>query len=90
MSSWTFEELRPAIEDAIKKTLNCHPEVYNDPKQYLLVPGILVENLQSAIGVGWMLGQGFPRVAIIGNSTGEIHYFSLGVLLPDIRFDNTD
>lgn len=89
MARHEFNTMRPRLEIAINRIITQPTFSPKDPRGFSLIPGFIQAPLQNAMGndAGFAItGSSVPLVGIIGNSTGQIVYFAVSVLLPDVRF----
>lgn len=83
---FNFRTNKQRIQDEI----NSRIKIANlkDPQGFTLIEGIIVpgikDELMDVVPLG---GRIFPQVAIVGNSTGEVHYFYLDKLFPGEGLD---
>jgi len=83
MTTKSFEELKPKIQEAIEAKLKGSPIV--DEDGFILVDGFFMPGFQKEISGSFVIGgPSVPAVAIVGKTTGRIYYFALKVLLPDL------
>lgn len=81
-----FEDLQSEIQKAIEQKVLIPGRLNSDPQGYILVEGFFNLPIQNDLGGGVILGgTTVPVVAIIGKTTGMMHYFALKALLPDVE-----
>ena len=83
MPELDFADLRVRIQTAVNEKIQLLG--ITDPQGFTIVDSFVPVNLQPKIGGGQFLGGPYiPVVALVANSTGEVRYFALKNLLPDL------
>lgn len=82
---YKYDELRPRIIKALKK-LDDKYKMFGDDQKLIVVNSFLRIPLQDSIG-GIVSGgeSNLPAVALVDKDTGQIYYFALKALLPDLE-----
>lgn len=85
MKEIKFEDYKARITDKITQNV-LSKNIIIDPEGFILFDGFFNIPFQPILNGSINLGgPTIPAVAIIGNSTGLIHYFALKALVPDIE-----
>jgi hypothetical protein len=85
MTEIKFEEYKDRITTKITESV-LSKNILIDPEGFILFDGFFNIPFQPALNGSINLGgPTVPAVAIIGKSTGIIHYFALKALIPDIE-----
>ena len=79
-----FEDYKEKITSKISENV-LSKNIIIDPEGFILLDGFINMPIQLILNGSFNLGgPTLPAVAIIGKSTGLIHYFALKALLPEI------
>lgn len=85
MTEIKFEEYKDRITNKITENV-LSKNILIDPEGFILLDGFFNIPFQPVLNGSINLGgPTIPAVAIIGKSTGLIHYFALKALIPDIE-----
>lgn len=85
MAEIKFEDYRERVTKKISEN-TLVKNIIVDPDGFTLLDGFFNIPFQPVLNGSINLGgPTIPAVAIVGNSTGLIHYFALKALLPDIE-----
>jgi hypothetical protein len=85
MAEIKFEDYKERITKTINEKV-LFKNILVDPDGFLLLDGFFNVPFQPVLNGSINLGgPTLPAVAVIGKSTGLIHYFALKALLPDIE-----
>jgi hypothetical protein len=83
MNTLKFEDLKPRISTALTVRLNALS--LNQEGGFTLVDGFIMQPLSNEISGSLVLGgPSIPLVAVVGKTSGQMYYFALKALLPDI------
>lgn len=84
MKKIKFEDCKERI---VAELLARHEIMPYDKNGYILVEGFLEQQVLSESSDNIVLGgPSLPMIALIGESTGLVFYFSAKILLPDLEF----
>lgn len=80
-----FEDYKQRITAAISTRL--HTNLLPKENGFTLIEGFITQPLSKEISGSLVIGgPSIPLVAIVGNTTGQVYYFALKALLPEINF----
>jgi len=85
MNNVKFSDYKQRIIDALNSRNSTSNSNLGITEPITLVDGFINQPLQSEFIGGLVLGgPAIPMIAVVGNNSGRIYYFSLKALLPDI------
>lgn len=74
-----FEEVKESLLAALKKKAKLGGE------DFTLLNGFILQGIQQRLSGNFTIGgPAIPLVAVVGNNTGQVHFFALKALLPDL------
>jgi hypothetical protein len=84
-----FQDVKLKIRQALDVKAKTAPFAVTEGS-FLLVDGFVPQQLQATIGreAGYQIGGGstLPLVLAVGAKTGQVYYFPVKVLVPEIEF----
>lgn len=82
-----FETIKNDLEIAIVQVANKNPTKFNDPSGYTLIDKFIHVDAHIDSNPVPFPTTSILTCMIIGNKNGEIHYFSVKKLLPNINYE---
>ena len=85
MTSIKFDEHRDKIVKAIEDKFATKPILGENG--FTLVEGFIMEPLSNEVSGNIIVGgPRIPLIAVVGNTSGQMYYFALKALLPELQF----